>query len=84
MSNAKKCKIIRIDEPDFGCEGLPDDEIVIDDVLVEDENGVQSVVKIGDTLLYILELNEGDYCLIDDKGQLVLDDNNPKFKIIKP
>ena len=80
MSNVKKYKIIRIDEPDFGCEGLPDDDILKDDVLVEDENGVQSVVKISDKLLYHLELNEGDYCLIDYKGMLVIDDNNPKVK----
>lgn len=70
MKNIKKYKIIRINEPDFGCEGLPDGEILKDDVLVEDENGEQSVVKIGDALLYALELDEGDLCLIDSEGNI--------------
>ncbi|MBQ3692769.1 MAG: hypothetical protein II931_05565 [Clostridia bacterium] len=70
MSNIKKYKIIRIDEPDFGCEGLPDGETLKDDVLVEDEQGERSVIKIGDALLYMLELDEGDYCLIDDNGNI--------------
>ena len=66
----EKYKIIRIDEPDFGCEGLPDGEILTDDVLVEDMNGNRKTVKIGDALLYTLELNEGDYCLIDKNGSI--------------
>lgn len=64
----EKYKIIRIDEPDFGCEGLPDGEVLKDDVLVEDTDGNRKTIKIGDALLYTLNLDEGDYCLIDDSG----------------
>ena len=65
-----KYKIITIYEPDFGCEGLPDGEILKDDVVVEDETGNRQTIKIGDALLYSLDLNEGDFFTMDDKNNI--------------
>ena len=70
MEKNLKYKIIRIDEPDFGCEGLPDGEILKDDLLVEDEHGNKTILKISDALLYSLALNEGDYCCIDENNNI--------------
>lgn len=66
----EKYKIIRIDEADFGCEGLPDGEILKDDVVVEDERGQTKTMQISDALLYRLELDEGDVFSIDDAGNI--------------
>lgn len=55
-----KYVIIRIDEPDFGCEGLPDGMILMDDVLLRDENRNEKMVQIPDAQLYERNWNEGD------------------------
>ncbi len=54
-------KIIRILEPDFGCEGRPDGYEQVDDVIVEDEKGHQKTLQLKDQELYDRHLDEGDY-----------------------
>lgn len=56
----KKYTIIRIYEPDFGCEGLQEGQKRMDDVILEDENGNQITIQIADEELYANNLNEGD------------------------
>lgn len=52
-------KIIRIDEPDFGCEGRPDGYEQVDAVLLEDESGHQKTIQMKDAELYERHLDEG-------------------------
>ncbi len=63
-------KIIRIDEADFGCEGVPDGQPVKDEVTIETQSGSQFIMQIEDALLYKLDLNEGDSFSIDGEGNI--------------
>lgn len=56
----KKYRIIKIYEPDFGCEGLLEGQKKMDDVVLKDEAGNEILVKIADEELYAKNLNEGD------------------------
>ena len=56
----KKYTILKIQEPDFGCEGLPEGQHPVDDVLLQDESGNQITIQIPDAQLYASNLNEGD------------------------
>lgn len=56
----KKYTILKIQEPDFGCEGLPEGQQPVDDVLLQDESGNQITIQIPDAQLYASNLNEGD------------------------
>ena len=51
-----KYKIIRILEPDFGCEGRPDGYEQVDDVIIENDQGVRKTLKMKDAELYRLHL----------------------------
>ena len=64
-------KIIRIDEPDFGCEGLPEGQPLTDEVTIEDMSGHQFLMRIEDAVLYDNDLNEGDHFTINEKGDLI-------------
>ena len=55
----KKYTIVRIDEPDFGCEGLPEGCVRMDQVWFEDELGERKMLEVADALLYEKELTEG-------------------------
>ena len=55
----KKYTIVRIDEPDFGCEGLPEGCVRKDQVWFEDELGERKMLEVADALLYEKELTEG-------------------------
>ncbi len=46
-------------EPDFGCEGLPEGEELCCEVLLEDENGSVTSVKIPDAELYEKDIVPG-------------------------
>lgn len=63
-------KIIRIDEPDFGCEGVPEGQPIRDEVTIETADGSQFIMKIEDELLYKLSLNEGDLFRISENGDI--------------
>ena len=63
-------KIIRIDEADHGCEGIPEGEEPKVEATIETENGSQFIMQIKDALLYRLDLNEGDRFTIDKDGNL--------------
>ncbi len=64
-------RIIRIDEQDHGCEGIPEGQPVRDDVVIENENHKEFVMQIEDSLLYEKELNEGDCFTVDENGDIV-------------
>nr|WP_296044438.1 hypothetical protein [uncultured Blautia sp.] len=53
--------VLRIDEPDFGCEGRPEGMEPVDRVLLKKgSNGEEIFVKERDALLYEMDINEGD------------------------
>ena len=53
--------VLRIDEPDFGCEGRPDEMEVKDNVLLKSNyTGQEMTVQEKDARLYELDINEGD------------------------
>ena len=45
-------KVVDIIEPDFGCEGIPDGEILKDDVVLLSQNGERITLKSEDEMLY--------------------------------
>lgn len=66
-SMKKKYTIIRIDEPDFGCEGLPEGQQRMDDVVLRDDTGNEITIQIADAELYAQNLNEGDVYWLEEK-----------------
>ncbi len=56
----KQYKVIHIIEPDFGCEGLPDGSVRMDQVIPQDEEGIRIIVEVADAYLYEQRIDEGD------------------------
>lgn len=59
-------KVLDIIEPDFGCEGLPDGQLPMDEVVLLDEDNNKKVIKQGDMYLYQMDINVGDKVVIVD------------------
>lgn len=53
-----KGRLLYVEEPDFGCEGAPEDGPVYGSVVVEDKNG-QRTVKIEESILFSGQMNDG-------------------------
>ncbi|MGN0255439.1 MAG: pyridoxamine 5'-phosphate oxidase family protein [Chordicoccus sp.] len=53
-------KVIRIDEMDYGCEGVPDGASLMDEVTLEAEDGTRRTVPANDRALTAMKLDEGD------------------------
>lgn len=53
-------KVLDIIEPDFGCEGLPDGKVPVDEVILQDENNCKIIMEQGDSYLYDMNINVGD------------------------
>ena len=64
----KQYKVMHIIEPDFGCEGLPDGSVRMDQVILQDEEGVQITVEVADAYLYEHQIDEGDVVIRNEKG----------------
>lgn len=58
--------VVRIEEPDFGCEGIGEDTIVMDKVKIQIE-GEKEIreTKAEDAWLYLQEINEGDKIIVN-------------------
>lgn len=52
--------VTRIDDPDFGCEGLQDGETAMAVIYLSDGCTNQKVIEISDALLYSKNINVGD------------------------
>lgn len=61
----KEYKIIRIIEPDFGCEGLPEDGERCDEVLLRSADGGELTLTVSDAYLYEINADEGSSVLSD-------------------
>lgn len=65
--NDKIYKVIDIEEPDFGCEGLPDGEQIMDIVTLQESEGVMDIrLKISDAYLYQEEIDVGTEVIIKE------------------
>ncbi len=67
----EKYKVLRIDDPDFGCEGVPDSCSPQASVVLADKNGEQIVVRQDDDMLYKRQIEEGCTVCFDDENKLV-------------
>lgn len=67
-----KAKIIRIDEPDFGCEGRMDEQIVLDRVTLQTASGEIFETKAEDAWLYTMEINEGDLVEVEEETKEII------------
>lgn len=59
-------KVLDIIEPDFGCEGLPDGQVAMDEVVLLDQDNNKITIKQGDMYLYKMDINTGDSVVIED------------------
>lgn len=68
-----KAKVIRIDEPDFGCEGRLEEQIVLDRVTLQAvDSGEIFETKSEDAWLYTMEINEGDCVEVEEETREIL------------
>lgn len=51
-------RLLYVEEPDFGCEGVPEHETVYGSVVLEDKNG-QRTAKIEEETLFSGQMNDG-------------------------
>ena len=71
----KVANIVRIEEPDFGCEGRPENEPVTSKILLETlEDREQVVLDVAEKCLWQMGLNEGMQVnlLIGDDGTAMI------------
>ncbi|MDO5389025.1 MAG: hypothetical protein Q4F63_07305 [Clostridia bacterium] len=50
-----------IDEPDFGCEGVPDDKVITDKAVFVNEDGEEEVLNVPEKYVWELKIDEGMY-----------------------
>lgn len=66
-----KYTVLRIEEDiDFGCEERSEEEPIMAIVTLLDENGEESKIRQEDQRLYDLDINEGDYVVMNEKKKL--------------
>lgn len=68
-----RAKIIRIDEPDFGCEGRLPGVTVMDQVTLQDQaTGETVVMEASDAWLYEADINEGDLVKVEESTNRIV------------
>ena len=70
--DSEKYIVLRIDDPDFGCEGVPDGCSPSATVILSDENGKQFVIRQEDAMLYQRQIDEGCTVCFDKENNLML------------
>lgn len=68
----KKYIVKDIEEPDFGCEGLLDGQVITDKVILEAENGDIISIDAADAYLYEKDINVGGSVYIDKSAENVI------------
>lgn len=70
--HAKKAVVIRIEEPDFGCEGRPENQPVVNRVCVHMDDGTEDIwLEAEDNYLIRENIDEGCEVLITEKGRIL-------------
>jgi len=68
----KQYRILRIDEPDFGCEGRPDGAVPMAKVTLRSvQDGTRTKTEIADGYLYQEEIDEGSMIYRNDAGKWI-------------
>lgn len=68
-----EAKVIRIEEPDFGCEGRPEGAPVMDKVILRKTGSAEEfIMKEDDAYLYELGIWEGDVVEVSDDKTKIL------------
>lgn len=62
--------IIRIDEPDFGCEGRPEEQPAMDTIILRGEAGQEFTVQMEETRVWEFDLDEGKDVILDETGEI--------------
>lgn len=62
-----RCKVIKIDEPDYGCEGLPEGAVRKDMVTLFSADAGERILWVPDDYLYDNDINEGDTVCIEGR-----------------
>lgn len=70
QENVPVYRVVRIDEPDFGCEGRPDGAEPMAKVYLESEDGEKIERMEPDAMLYQKEINEGTCVRILADGRM--------------
>lgn len=65
-------RIGRIEEPDFGCEGRPDNYIQQDKVWLIGITGEEKIIHVPEVLLREKDLDEGDYIILDMQENIIV------------
>lgn len=55
-----KLLVLKIQEPDYGCEERPDDYVMMDRVVLCDDDREEIIMEVSDAELYEKNINEGD------------------------
>lgn len=68
-----QARVIRIDEPDFGCEGRMDEQVVLDRVQLE-VVGTGEVIytRADDAWLYMEGINEEDLVEVEEETKKII------------
>lgn len=61
-------QVIKIDEPDYGCEGLPEGAVRKDMVTLFSAAAGERIMWVSDDYLYDNDINEGDTVRIDGRN----------------
>ncbi len=78
---AKKAKVIRIEEPDFGCEGRPEKDAVMDKVILQwVDSKEEFVTEAEEAELLRAQINEGDEVLVTCKGRILTERDEETFR----
>lgn len=59
-------EVKRIEEPDFGCEGLPNGMVRKDQVTLAAQDGSEITIEVADCELYKKDINEGDRVTVEE------------------
>lgn len=66
----KQYRILRIDEPDFGCEGRDDGEVAYDEITLVNEQGETCLVRMEEQQVWNMGLDEGMLAWVGKDGQI--------------
>ena len=66
--------VMKIEEPDFGCEGIPQDYVVKDRVILKDKDNNEIAMQIADSVLYHKNIRVGDWVHFDLRDEIYKDE----------
>ncbi len=65
-----KLLVLKIQEPDYGCEARPDDYVKIDKVILRGEDREEIIVEVAEKELDAKNIDEGDWVYFDVHNEI--------------